>query len=312
MVSTRKLLLVSLSAPLAKGIQPVRAEALRAIRRRLNEGAAVEDAIAWARVSLSAADAATIAAHLDRWDETAEALDWLAEQGVDCLDEQDEAYPQAWRERLGERAPPVVFVAGEIGLLSERCVGVVGARSASPEALEVARSAGERVALTGGTLVSGGADGVDSEAAGEALRFGGACVTVLADSLLSRLSECRESPEFAERRVCLVSPFAPSERFLVWRAMSRNKLVYALGCPTVVVAAELGVGGTWEGAVEALRLGLGPVFVWLGPGAGPGNQALVQRGARGITDLGELTRPDMDPRKQLNLFSPTDESPLST
>ena len=42
------------------------------------------------------------------------------------------------------------------------------------------------------------------------------------------------------------------------------------------------------GAVEALRDGFSDVAAWVGDGAGPGNAALVERGARAVTDLSEL------------------------
>ena len=88
--------------------------------------------------------------------------------------------------------------------------------------------------------------------------------------------------------MCLATPFKPDAGFSVANAMSRNKLIYASARVTLVVATSSGKGGTWEGAVESIRNGYGPVSVWMGDGAGPGNEALVGRGARGISKLDEL------------------------
>ena len=59
---------------------------------------------------------------------------------------------------------------------------------------------------------------------------------------------------------------------------------------TLVVAADLEEGGTWAGAIEALRRSLAPVVVWKGDGAGAGNDALAERGAPSIGSLDELCR----------------------
>jgi predicted Rossmann fold nucleotide-binding protein DprA/Smf involved in DNA uptake len=275
---------------------------MRTLRPLLLRGAEADQIAEWARKHLSPKDAMHVEANLAAGPETADALDELAESGVRCLLFDDPEYPARWRERLGSLAPLVVFVAGEASLPSGRCIGVVGSRECSPDALEVARWAGETVALSGATLVSGGARGVDSASAEEALRFGGACVVVVSHALVRHCRSLVVAPESGEGRVCLASVADPYAGFSVWEAMARNKLVYALGGPTLVVTAALGAGGTWEGAVEALRLGLGPVLVWLGPGAGPGNQALVEKGAHGITDMAELVATDFDAPAQSALF----------
>ena len=44
---------------------------------------------------------------------------------------------------------------------------------------------------------------------------------------------------------------------------------------TVTIDADT----TWTGATEAIDHGYGPVAVWLGPGAGPDNDALERAGA---------------------------------
>lgn len=80
--------------------------------------------------------------------------------------------------------------------------------------------------------------------------------------------------------------------------MGRNKIIYGLARCTIVVASDLQTGGTWAGATEALKNGHGRVASWMGPGAGAGNGALVQRGAVELSDvnrLGELLDESVDP-----------------
>ena len=64
-------------------------------------------------------------------------------------------------------------------------------------------------------------------------------------------------------------------------------MIYGLSASTVVVASDHGEGGTWKGAVEALRFGL-DVVVWRGEGEGPGNAPLEAAGARALKDIDDL------------------------
>jgi predicted Rossmann fold nucleotide-binding protein DprA/Smf involved in DNA uptake len=71
--------------------------------------------------------------------------------------------------------------------------------------------------------------------------------------------------------------------------MGRNKLIYGLSRCTVVVASDHQAGGTWAGAVEALKNSYGRVASWTGPGSGAGNSALVEQGAVELSDETSLS-----------------------
>ena len=82
-------------------------------------------------------------------------------------------------------------------------------------------------------------------------------------------------------RLPLLSSDAPSARLQVWRAMGRNKLIYALADAALVVSSARGEGGTWAGATEQLQtLHFCPVHVLGDPRGGPGLAALAELGAR--------------------------------
>ena len=76
----------------------------------------------------------------------------------------------------------------------------------------------------------------------------------------------------------LISSFDPDTGFTVPIAMARNRWIYALADRALVVACSEGSGGTWAGAIEALRHGA-RVYVRVGNPARPGNDALAARGA---------------------------------
>jgi predicted Rossmann fold nucleotide-binding protein DprA/Smf involved in DNA uptake len=218
---------------------------------------------------------------------TVEASD-LERYGITTVTIADDGYPECFTQRLGNLAPPVIYTVGNIGLLTGEGVGVVGSRDVTDEGRAVAESIATEATRNTRCVVSGGARGVDSAAMNAAFTAGGTVIGVLADSLQARIRKPGTLQAIDEGTVCLVSQHIPSAGFTPHSAMARNKLVYALSEITVVVAAELETGGTWDGAVEAIKKRNGTVAVWAGDGGGPGNDALIRTGATALTSTSDL------------------------
>ena len=191
-------------------------------------------------------------------------LERLGQSGVFTLTPFDECYPERLVKRLGTKAPPLLHAAGDLGLLRPGGLGVVGSRNVTDDGAEAARAAAERAARLGYALISGGARGVDQTAMSAAFEAGGAVVEVLAESLSRRLKKPDVRRAIHDGRAVMCTPYRPDAPFSAGNAMGRNKLVYALSLVTLVMASEVGRGGTWSGAVEALKIGAGRVGVWQG------------------------------------------------
>jgi len=215
-------------------------------------------------------------------------LDEAEQAGLRVLTSVDDDYPPALTGRLGRGAPPLLYLVGDAALLRGDLLGVVGSRDVDAAGVQVARDAAAQAVDHDHGVVSGAAKGVDRLAMTAALDAGGLAVGVLAESLqrMTRDPEVRRA--VGDGRLCLCTPYKPTAGFSVPNAMGRNKLIYALSAATLVVAADHDRGGTWAGAVEALRNGIAPVVAWTGDGGGPGNPALVDRGAHSLDDLGKL------------------------
>jgi predicted Rossmann fold nucleotide-binding protein DprA/Smf involved in DNA uptake len=84
------------------------------------------------------------------------------------------------------------------------------------------------------------------------------------------------------RRISRWFPAAPDAGFSVGAAMGRNKLIYGLAEFAVVVSSDHQAGGTWAGAVEALKAGWCPVLVREDDGAPKGNRELLKLGATAL------------------------------
>lgn len=170
--------------------------------------------------------------------------------------------------------PPAIWACGVFPETRTPTLAGIGCRAPSPEADAFARSVGQRLARTGGALVSGGAEGCDTAfASGH-----GAAVVVLPHGL----DAPRDLPGAAAR----LSPFSRSSTFGRERAMRRNALIVAAADLTLVASARLREGGSWHAAMSALRR-RAPLAVYVGPGEGSGAQALVALGALPIKDVDE-------------------------
>lgn len=214
----------------------------------------------------------------------------LGSMGIALLSCAGYAYPARLASRLADGAPPILYAAGNLELLDEDGLGVVGSRNVAREAMQVAEEAGRAAAEHGISVVSGAARGIDQIAMGAALEAQGSVVGLPADSMERMLTKPEVAGPVEEGRLCLATPLSPSAGFSVGAAMGRNKLIYALSRATLVVTSDEGTGGTWAGATEALKKKISAVAVWEGPGAGPGNAKLVRMGAVPVSEARQVLR----------------------
>jgi predicted Rossmann fold nucleotide-binding protein DprA/Smf involved in DNA uptake len=216
------------------------------------------------------------------------ALDDAQQSGLQLLSGLSEHFPVVMKERLGRATPPLLYVFGEARLLVHNALAIVGSRAVSDGGSQIAREAALAAVKEGLGVISGGAKGVDRLAMNAALDAGGQVVGVLADSLLqtARASDVRRA--INDGQLCVCSPYRPTAGFTIANAMGRNKLIYAMSTATLVVECEEGSGGTWAGAVEALRGHTAPIVVWTGVGASSGNRALARRGAHQLDVVEDL------------------------
>lgn len=234
-------------------------------------------------VRIKPESAERIARLLDRGGQAAFELERLASLGIWVLAEGDEGYPDSWTQRLAEQAPPVLFGAGPIDLLSQDAIAIAGSRDLDAPGEVFARALGARCAAEGVTVISGGARGADRVSMLGSLEAGGRSVGVLADSLQRTLRDGDAGRSIRDEQLTLITPFDPSAGFTVGTAMARNKLIYGLARVAVVIASAAETGGTWAGATENLTKRWVPLFVRADPDAPAGNHRLIERGGLPLT-----------------------------
>ena len=197
-------------------------------------------------------------------------------------------FPKRLHERLGQESPGCLWAKGDLSLLNFPRIALVGSRDIHPENREFAREAGAQAARQGYVLVSGNARGADRIAQDACLQNGGRVISVIADEL---------STKIVDERILYLSEDDFDQPFSAQRALSRNRIIHALCEKTLVAQSDLYTGGTWDGTVKNLRLGLSSVFCFH-DGSVAAN-ALVQLGAEPVI-LSQL--------KDLSVLQPCIES----
>lgn len=160
-------------------------------------------------------------------------------------------YPLRLRKRLGLDSPGVLWAKGDLSLLNGPMVALVGSRDLSGANEAFAREVGRQAARQGYTLISGNARGADRAAQYACLAGGGRVISVVADELADKT---------VRDRVLYLSEEDFDREFSAPRALSRNRVIHALGDKTLVAQCGYGTGGTWDGTARNLRFGWSPVF----------------------------------------------------
>jgi len=230
-------------------------------------------------LSVSSEDAELIVQLLGRAAPLALELETLFSRGIWAVTRVDEKYPPKLFQTLKEKAPSLLFGAGDIGLLKRSGVAVIGSRNIDETGAAFAKEIGRKAVRSRLAVISGGARGTDRIAMDGALEAEGDAIGVMADSLETtvRKSDVREL--LLDGRLVLCTPYLPSAGFSVGGAMGRNKIIYGLADYAVVVSSDFQTGGTWSGSVEALKAGWCPVFVRDGENVPKGNRELIKLGA---------------------------------
>ncbi|MCD4685897.1 MAG: DNA-processing protein DprA [Anaerolineae bacterium] len=239
----------------------------------------------------------TISALKDASAEDVEALaSELYRRGVQVLTRWDDAYPAHLLEKLGEKAPALLYVHGNPEKLSAPGVAFSGSRRVSEQGIEHTIQLAQATVKRGYSVISGHAPGVDAVAHRTALENSGVTVLVLPEGILKfRLrAELRDFHEQTPENVLVVSEFPPQMSWSAGNAMIRNRTLIGLSKALCVIEAGE-TGGTLNAGQTALKLGV-PVFVLDYPDppkSAAGNPVLLQKGARPISVTPRAMLPDL-------------------
>ncbi len=209
-----------------------------------------------------------------------------AEKGCFPLVRLNDNYPAVLRTKLGMDAPGTLWIKGDITLLFEKAVSLVGSRDLREDNFSFAREAGRQAALQGYVLISGNARGADRAAQEACLENGGKVICVVADELCSQ-------PDNVD--ILYISEDGYDLPFSAQRALQRNRIIHCLGQRVLVAQSNLGKGGTWSGTTKNLRNNWTPVCCY--DDGSEANRELNRQGAfligfDDLSDFSKLPQPD--------------------
>ena len=216
-----------------------------------------------------------------------DALENCMAQGYRVILPEDDEWPVNLCA-LGLHMPQILFIRGNISLITRRSVAVAGSRRIEEKTASVAKCIGAEIAKSGNVLVCGGAQGVDRAAQEACLNAGGNLILVPAYPCGELLRQPCLHGALEDGRLLLACETWPEEGFSAKKALTRNHAIYALGDAAIAVAARKGVGGTWRGASDCLRGGYTPLFAVDAPEYDfAGTRKLIQLGAHPL----DISRP---------------------
>jgi DNA processing protein len=204
-----------------------------------------------------------------------------------CLVWGDPHYPQSF-ERL-PMPPACLYYRGDVGLLSEPALSVIGSRQASRCFLEWMDSElGVFLSRNNRVIVSGGARGIDQKATHVALRHQQNAIIVLPCGF-DELYPSELSLWVQQTGLLFLSEYLPKQKMHRHHFIKRNRLVSALSQHLLVVQCAMKSGSmiTVRYAIEqGAQVATLPDF----PGAygSSGNLMLLKEGASLVCDAQDL------------------------
>ena len=161
---------------------------------------------------------------------------------IEKIDHESNEYPDKLREI--PNPPKQLYCSGNLELLNQTSVGVVGSRKFTMYGKQVALMVGKRLALAGIPVVSGLAYGIDGFAHQGVLESGGKAICVLGSGL-KMMSPTRNRQlmfDLLDSGGLVLSEYEPEMPGEPWTFPERNRIISGLSKALVVVEANYNSG----------------------------------------------------------------------
>ena len=219
-------------------------------------------------------------------------LEELSRKGIGIITRSDKEYPSKFKSLLKKNAPPVLYYCGDISLVNNNGIAIVGSRDIDNNGIKFASDLAKKAVYEDLIIFSGGAKGIDTTSEQAAIENGGKVVSILADSLSQRIKKKEVREKIVNKQLLLISAINPDAPFSAAGAMNRNKYIYCLSNAAFVVASDYNKGGTWAGATENIRNKWVKTFVWKNKSYN-GNLKLIEKGGISLEDMSNCSLLEM-------------------
>lgn len=229
----------------------------------------------------------------------------LLDQGYHIIPITSDDYSPTLKKNLGKsHAPPLLYAKGNLEVMKEDSIAIVGSRQANDAALEFTDNMAKRASKGYKVVVSGFAKGVDKQALDSAVKYKGQSIIVLPQGITTFGSGFKKyHKQIVEGDVLVVSTFHPKAPWNVSLAMARNPIIYGLA-KSIYVAQSAEKGGTWSGVVDGLRKGRNIYVRTPGDREKTANPLLIEKGGIPVDAFGDKVEYEKVAKNPPQLFEP--------
>jgi DNA processing protein len=177
----------------------------------------------------------------NKWDSIQKEIDSAERKRVRLVTLDDPAYPEGLKRILD--APLVLYVKGDLKEADKFAVAMVGSRTSTNYGMRIAEKISHKLALSGLTIVSGMARGIDTASHKGSLKAGGRTIAVLGSGIdVPYPSGNRGLMEAIESSGAVISEFPFGTPPNKENFPRRNRIISALSFGVIVIEATLDSG----------------------------------------------------------------------
>lgn len=204
---------------------------------------------------------------------------------------EDEKYPDTLRNIA--YPPKQLYVVGDVTLLKEKCMSIIGSRVCTPKGAEIAEDFAKKLSKRKICIVSGMAKGIDTSAHIGALKAGGRTIAVLGGGFNHIFPKENKNLflEIIKNGGAVVSEYAENVATSSQGFIQRNRIVSGLSMGVLVVEAKTR-SGTSITADFARRQGKKVFCIAHGieEKEGIGTNRLIKNGAKLVTCVDDILK----------------------
>ena len=168
----------------------------------------------------------------------------LQSQNIVVVTYLSDAYPKQFLNYLDK--PLILYTKGDLSLLKSIGVGVVGSRKPTIYGKQVTEKFAKALAVSGITIVSGLADGVDSIAHSSALVVNGKTIAVMGGGF-NHIYPSRnfQLEKEIEQKGLVITEYRPDVEPLTWHYPIRNRIIAGLSKAVLITEASIKSGSMY-------------------------------------------------------------------
>lgn len=176
------------------------------------------------------------------WATLQKDMERIEKKGVTLLKSESGQYPEGLKD-LGEHAPLVIYMKGDIIEEDRFSIALVGSREPTPYGLAITEKLAGDLSEMGFTVVSGLARGIDTAAHMGSLKRGGRSIAVLGSGIdVPYPAENKGLMERMARTGAVISEYPPGTPPLRENFPRRNRLISGLSMGVLVAEAAVKSG----------------------------------------------------------------------